>query len=56
MPKKPNNSPYFYYLKDNLDQICEKEKINKTQGKEVCEKVWEKLSEKQQNKFVKMKD
>ena len=46
MPKRPP-SAYFFYLEANLETICEKQNVNKTQGKEVCEKVWEKLNPKQ---------
>jgi hypothetical protein len=53
MPKKPSSS-YTCYVEENLQQIMEKKDINRVQAKEICEKVWEKLSTKQQAKYEKM--
>ena len=51
MPKRTSQA-YQIYVKENKDKIIEKNKCTNDEAKQICDQVWNKLTEKQKTKYV----
>ena len=50
MPKRASQA-YQIYVKENKDKIIEKNKCTNEEAKQICDQVWNKLTEKQKTKY-----
>ena len=45
---------YQIYCQENLEKIMAKQDLNKNEASSVCSQVWEKLTDKQKQKYEKL--
>jgi len=53
MPEKSQQS-YSIYCQENIEKIMTKQSLSKNEAQSVCSQVWEKLTDKQKQKYEKM--